>query len=134
MKYTIEIPTIEALETLTVTAHRKGQHWILNNISSEMENRATLGFENYTQNLEKCPYVIDQCDVNEIQNTLREMGFQTYHYPRKEQLVVDWSIKARKELQANKDNNCAWRFPTREESMQRQKELEAIITGKKAIS
>jgi hypothetical protein len=62
------------------------------------------------------------------------MGFQTYHYPRKEQLVVDWSIKARKELQANKDNHCAWRFPSREESTQRRKELEAMISNKKAIS
>jgi hypothetical protein len=127
MKYVIEIPTIEALETLTATAHRKGQKWMLDNIAAEMENRAALGFEDYTQEVSGCPYAIDQGDVNEVQNTLREMGYNTSYYPRKAQLVVEWSVKARKDLQTLKDNNCAWRFPTRAERAKREAELNAIL-------
>ena len=127
MKYVIEIPTIEALETLTATAHRKGQKWMLDSIAAEMENRAVLGFEDYTQEVSGCPYAIDQGDVNEVQNTLREMGYNTSYYPRKAQLVVEWSAKARKDLQTLKDNNCAWRFPTRAERAKREVELNAIL-------
>ena len=127
MKYVIEIPTIETLETLTATAHRKGQKWMLDNIAAEMENRAVIGFEDYTQELNGCLYAIDQGDVNEVQNTLREMGYNTSYYPRKNQLVVEWSTKARRDLQTLKDNNCAWRFPTRAERAKREAELNAIL-------
>ena len=127
MKYVIEIPTIETLETLTATAHRKGQKWMLDSIAAEMENRAALGFEDYTQEVSGCPYAIDQGDVNEVQNTLREMGYNTSYYPRKNQLVVEWSAKARRDLQTLKDNNCAWRFPTRAERAKREAELNAIL-------
>ena len=127
MKYTIEIPTIETLETLTATAHRKGQKWMLDNIAAEMENRATAGFNNYTQDLSECSFVLDQSDVNEVQNTLREMGYLTTYYPRKAELVVDWSAKGRRELQLLKDNNCAWRFPTRADFDKQMAELNAIL-------
>ena len=127
MKYVIEIPTVEALETLTAAAHRRGQKWMLDSISAEMENRAALGFEDCTQEVSGCPYAIDQGDVNEIQNTLREMGYNTSYYPRKAQLVVEWSIEARKDLQTLKDNNCAWRFPTRAERAKREAELNEIL-------
>lgn len=127
MKYVIEIPTVEALETLTAAAHRRGQQWMLDSIAAEMENRAALGFEDYTQEVSGCPYAIDQGDVNEIQNTLREMGYNTSYYPRKAQLVVEWSVKARKDLQTLKDNNCAWRFPTRAERAKREVELNEIL-------
>ena len=129
MKYVIEIPTIEALETLTATAHRKGQKWMLDGISAEMENRATIGFEDYTQELSDCPYVIDQGDVNEVQNTLREMGYQTSYYPRKNQLVVDWSAKARHELQTLKNNGGEWRLLTRADLSKRQSEIDAILAN-----
>lgn len=127
MKYVIEIPTVEALETLAAAAHRRGQQWMLDSIAAEMENRAALGFEDYTQEVSGCPYAIDQGDVNEIQNTLREMGYNTSYYPRKAQLVVEWSVKARKDLQTLKDNNCAWRFPTRAERAKREVELNEIL-------
>ena len=127
MKYIIEIPTIEALNTLTATAHRKAEKWILDSISAEMENRASIGFEDYTQDLGDCPYVIDQGDVNEAQNTLREMGYQTYYRPRNNQLVVDWSAKGRREIQTLKDNHCAWRLPTRQDIAKRRAQLDAIL-------
>lgn len=127
MKYVIEIPTVEALETLTAAAHRRGQKWMLDSIAAEMENRAALGFEDYTQEVSGCPYAINQGDVNEVQNTLREMGYNTSYYPRKAQLVVEWSIEARKDLQTLKDNNCAWRFPTRAERAKREAELNEIL-------
>ena len=127
MKYVIEIPTVEALETLTATAHRRGQKWMLDSIAAEMENRAALGFEDYTQEVSGCPYAIDQGDMNEVQNTLREMGYNTSYYPRKAQLVVEWSVKARKDLQTLKDNDCAWRFPTRAERAKREVELNEIL-------
>jgi hypothetical protein len=128
MKYVIEIPTVEALETLTAAAHRRGQKWMLDSIAAKMENRAALGFEDYTQEVSGCPYAIDQGDVNEVQNTLREMGYNTSYYPRKAQLVVEWSVKARKDLQTLKDNNCAWRFPTRAERAKREAELNEILS------
>ena len=127
MTYVIEIPTVEALETLTAAAHRQGQKWMLDSIAAEMENRAALGFADYTQELSGCPYAIDQGDVNEVQNTLREMGYNTSYYPRKAQLVIEWSFKARKDLQTLKDNNCAWRFPTRADRAKREAELNAIL-------
>lgn len=127
MKYTIEIPTVDTLETLVATAHRKGQKWLLENIAAEMENQANLGFYSYTQELSKCPYTLDQGDVNEVQNTLREMGYLTTHYPRRGELIVDWSPKARKDLQALKDNHCAWRFPTKADMEKRAAELNAIL-------
>ena len=127
MKYVIEIPTVEALETLTAAAHLRGQKWMLDSIAAEMKNRAALGFEDYTQEVSGCPYAIDQGDVNEVQNTLREMGYNTSYYPRKTQLVVEWSVKARKDLQTLKDNNCAWRFPTRAERAKREAELNEIL-------
>ena len=127
MKYVIEIPTVEALETLTVAAHRRGQKLMLDSIAAGMENRAALGFEDYTQEVSGGPYAIDQGDVNEVQNTLREMGYNTSYYPRKAQLVVEWSVKSRKDLQTLKDNNCAWRFPTRAERAKREAELNEIL-------
>lgn len=127
MKYVIEIPTVEALETLTTAAHRQGQKWMLDSIAAEMENRAAIGFTDYTQELSGCPYAINQNDVNEVQNTLREMGYNTSYYPRKGQLIVDWSFKARKDLQDLKDNNFAWRFPTLADRAKREAELNAIL-------
>lgn len=127
MKYIIEIPTVDALETLVATAHRKGQKWLLENIAAEMENRANLGYQSHTQELDQCPYTLDQGDVNEVQNTLREMGYLTTLYPRRGELVVDWSPKARKELQALKDSHCAWRFPSKAEVEKQVAELNAIL-------
>lgn len=132
MKYTIEIPTIETLDTLTATAHRKGQKWMLDNIAAEMENRASVGFESYTLIISACPYVTDYFDANEVQNILREMGYQTTFHSRKWELVIEWSTRARHELQALKDNGCAWRLPTRDDCAERQAEIDTILANVKA--
>ena len=129
MKYTIDIPTVEALEVLTAIAHRKAQKWMLDNISAEMENRAVLGFEDYTLIMSACPYAIDYCDVNEVQNILREMGYQTTFHSRKCELVVDWSAKARHELQTLKNNGGEWRLLTRADLSKRQSEIDAILAN-----
>lgn len=123
MKYVIEVPTIETLETLTATAHRKGQAWILENVCAEMENAANLGEESYTLDLDNCPFKIDDFDVNEVQNTLREMNYFTNHAPRKRTLMVSWSFADKKNLQTLKDNNVCWRFKTRKESQEEMKAL-----------
>lgn len=127
MKYTIEIPTLETLDTLTATAHRKAQAWMLEIISNKMEHCASYGEESYTLGLEVCPYNVNQADVNEVQNTLREMGYMTTHYPRRQELFVDWSMKGRKELAELKKNNACWKFPTKKEMEQRRAELEKIL-------
>jgi hypothetical protein len=123
MKYTIEIPTIEALETLTATAHHKAQAWMLEKISAEVENEATIGNEEYTLELGDCPYKADQFDVNEVQNALREMGYMTTYRPRKNELTVEWSEPARYELQNMKDNNVCWTLITREQHKKNEEEF-----------
>lgn len=127
MKYVIEIPTVEALETLTAVAHRKAEEWVLTQATQGMEAKAKIGDTSFTVELSDCPYRIDRADLNEVQNTLREMGYNTSYYPRREELVVDWSTKGRRELQALKDNNGAWRLPSRKELAEIQARLDAML-------
>lgn len=123
MKYTIEIPTIEALETLTAVAHRKAQAWMLDKVSNEVESEAEIGGEEYTLELSDCPYKADTFDVNEVQNTLRKMGFMTTYYPRKAELLVEWNPRAQMELQRMKNSDTRWLFTTRAEHKEHEQQM-----------
>ena len=115
MKYTIEIPTIETLETLNALASHKVEAWLLEEVTKEMTTRAEYGYTDLTLDLEHCPYVLSTEAMYGAQNTLREMGYMTTYRPRCKEFIVEWSITARSNLQQLKDNNVAWKFPTREE-------------------
>ena len=123
MKYEIEIPTIEALETLTAIAHRKAQAWMLEKVSCEVENLAAVGEETYILEPSDCPYKVDQFDINEVQNTLREMGYMTTHHPRKGELIVEWSESARYNLNKMKESGVCWTFITRAQHKKNEEEF-----------
>lgn len=123
MKYVIEIPTIEALASLTATAHRKAQAWMLDKVSCEVETLAAIGEEDFTLEIGDCPYKVDQFDVAEVANTLREMGYMTTYHPRKSKMLVEWSESACYALQKMKNDGTAWRFVTRAEWQKSQEEF-----------
>ena len=127
MKYTIEIPTINSLETLTATAQLEAQKWMLDEVSAKMKETAKKGEREYNLDLSECECKLDHGTINEVQNTLREMGYMTTYYPRKEVLNVDWSPRAQSELQLLKDNKVNWRFPTRKEIAEARKRVEDIL-------
>lgn len=127
MKYTIEIPTVESIEVIVKTAHLKAQKWILDTVAEKIKEQAHKGENEYDLDLSKCEYKLDLAATNEAQNALREMGYMTTYYPRKEILNVDWSPKGQRELKSLQDNNVSWKFATREQISQRQAEIEAIL-------
>lgn len=115
MKYTIEIPTIESIETLTATAHKEAQKWLLEKISSAMIEKAKLGHTDLEFDLSDCPYAYNQLDLNKTENTLREIGYMTDPHPRKQILIVDWSARGKAQIQILKDSGVNWKRWTDED-------------------
>lgn len=124
-KITIAIPTVETIETVLAGARKNAQAWMLETISEQMMELASLGKTKLTLDYSKSKFSFTHFDLSEVQNELREIGYMTTVYPRKEEIVVDWSESSRRELKRMKETNAQWKFQTEAEW---KKEFNALRT------